>query len=169
MITAVGEPPRTYQQWLDCLDHLRSGREERAVLLLLADGTMPLMNERVLDAFLKRTDETVRAMMQRRTNQFLLRLDQLLEDGDWDGAELLARRFQAVFEECFFFESLRFLPEPERNHLSDGYRAQLKSFWARLIDGMLQEAQDPFCAALEDLAVSIRRMSGRRMREQVEV
>ena len=169
MSTAVSDPPRTYQQWLDCLDVLCSGREERAVLRLLPEGTMPLMNGRVLDAFLQRTDETVRAMLQRRTDQFLIRLDMLLEDGDLDGAELLARRFQAVFEECFFCESLLFLPEPERNRLSEGYRAQLRSFWSRLIDGMLREAQDPFSASLEELAIQIRRMSGRRMREQVEV
>ena len=162
MSTSVSEAPHTYHQWLSCLECLRAGREERAILQLLAEGTMPHMNERVTDAFVQHVDETVRAMMQRRT-------DRLLEERDWDGAELLVRRFRADVQACFFFEALPFLPQQALLTLSVGYRAQLRDFWLRLADSLADDAQHTASVALEDLAYSVRRMSGHRKQEQVEV
>ena len=124
---------------------------------------MPHMNERVTDAFVQHVDETVRTMMQRRTDRLLDRLDRLLEERDWDGAELLVRRFRADVQACFFFEALPL------HTLSAGYRAQLRDFWLRLADSLADDAQHTASVALEDLAYSVRRMSGHRKREQVEV
>lgn len=169
MSTSISEAPHTYHQWLSCLECLRAGREERAILQLLAEGTMPHMNERVTDAFVQHVDETVRTMMQRRTDRLLDRLDRLLEERDWDGAELLVRRFRADVQACFFFEALPFLPQQALHTLSAGYRAQLRDFWLRLADSLADDAQHTASVALEDLTYSVRRMSGHRKREQVEV
>ena len=157
---AAPHPPEDYREWLLCFDGIRKNPGDLSLLGRMREGSLPPLSGNLLDSFMTRLDETVRTLISSRKDRFLRDLEEALETGDLDSAEICAIRFCSDTGACFFFEKLSFLPEKERAALSDGYDSQLRSFWERLLDTVERDADEQGSIALEDLAYIYRRLTG---------
>ncbi len=151
--------PSNYQEWLECFGYIKEHPERTAALRSLR-GAAVSREERALDLFLQRLDEMLRETFNRRITRFLARVDDLLSEGDVDGAELQALRFCRGMGDLFFFESLRGLPGDSRTQFSNGYGKQLDCFWDGFVAQARAQAEQSREPAMEDFAYRLARMKG---------
>lgn len=166
--SAITSPPRDYQQWLACFNHLRSFPMDAEVLRLMEQGELNRLDRRMTDQFLTRLDELVRQLLRAHIDRFMKDLDQLLESGDLEGLEIRAGRFSRRLGQCLFFEQVAFLPDDTRRQLSEGYRTQIHAFWQRLVRALEQQAEDARSGDLEELAYRIRRIADKWKQRRVD-
>ncbi len=160
-------PPASYQEWLECFELLRQRPQNGELLRLMARGSVPALDARLLDSFLKRLDDAVRDTVQYRIQEMLSHLDEALAEADLDGAELLAIRFWNRAGDCFFFERLEGLPLRQRLELRKGYDRQLTRFWSDLADMVLRDAAEFGSSELEELALRFRSLQKKWEHRQV--
>lgn len=152
-------PPVTYQEWLDCFGYIKAHPEGAAALRSLRGGAV-CREKRTLDLFLQRMDDMLRETLNRRIARFVRRVNDLLEEGDVDGVELLSIRFTRGLGDLFFFESLRDLPRDSRVQFRDGYARQLELFWSGLVAEMRAQAEQSGDERLDELAYRLARLNG---------
>lgn len=157
-VVSVGAPPATYQEWLEHLDYIRNHPRDRARLRLLRKGTL-IGGAQVMDLFLRRLDDAVGGALSRRISMFLEQVDRAFGEGDFEEVELLSIRFCSDASECFFFEALTCIPQPQREQFVRGFSEQLERFWSEFLRHLHREAEEASGGAeLEELVYRLRRL-----------
>lgn len=149
-------PPETYQQWLECFEHLKGYTLDEKMLESMAQGTFlgqPTEN------FLSRLSDVVSMCMSGYCQRFLRMLDLVLAEGEPDMAGLLASRLKKDIQRCFFYRSLTFLDESFVQKLDQGFRGQLEQFWKNFLNELRKSARDSDSPVMEDLYYEMKRVT----------
>ena len=150
------DPPQTYRQWLDLMNHLQEHPLDTGALEVLARGSY-LGNP--APAFLQRLSETVSLVLTRHTRRFLRQVDEALADGEPDMIPVLASRLKKSIQKCLFYRSLDFLDTEYVRSLDRGYREQLENFWNDLLRELTRSARETGSYELEDLVRELKRIT----------
>ena len=159
-----GTAPTTYQEWLDCFSYVKAHPADYIELRRLRGGRLAC-DPYILDKFLQRLDETVGEVLNRGISAFLSRVGEAFEEGDFDGAEILASRFWKMAAESFFFEDLDCISPEQRETLRSGYLRQLGQFWEQFLAHLEREAEESRQDALDELVFRLRRLDPARIRK----
>lgn len=148
-------PPETYAQWLDCFSYLREHPADREMLEAVAGGSYP---GRPAESYLEHLSETVSQVLTALCRRFLRQLDQALADGEPDSAPLLARRFRAQIQRCFFYRTLPFLERQYIDTLDEGFCRQLEAFWSDFLAQLGKTVRDSMDPRMEDVLLEMKRI-----------
>ncbi len=152
-----GTPPRSYAQWMDCMETLRRRTVPAEQLRLLALGALP-EGEAMALRLEPRLTEAVNAMLNRAARHLTARLNQCLEWGEAEEIPRALRRFRRETEACLFFRELSFLPADYRRALEDSFRQEAQRCWDQVVEPLrLRCAQTPD-ARWEDLLHPLKRI-----------
>lgn len=149
-------PPETYQQWLECFEHLNGHPLDAQMLEMLSQGTF--LGEPT-ERFRSRLSDVVSMCMSAYCQRFLRMLDLALSEGEPDMATLLAGRFRRDIQRCFFYRSLAFLDGSFIQKLDQGYREQLNFFWKNFLNELQKSARDSNSPVMEDLYYEMKRVT----------
>ena len=152
---SVFDPPQTYRQWLDLMNHLQEYPLDTGALDALARGTYlgtpaPMFQERL--------SETVSLALTHHTRRFLRQMDEAFADGETDMIPLLASRMKKNIRRCLVYRQLDFLDTEYVRTLDRGYREQLESFWENLLRELGKSARESGSGELEDLVLELKRI-----------
>lgn len=148
-------PPASYQQWLDCFQHLQQRPHDRQMLDTLALGTYI---GQPAETFLARLSDCVSLVLTAHCRRFLRQLDDALAEGEPDMAMLLAARFRKSLQACFFYRSLSFLRSDYVRTLDEGFGAQLDSFWQNFLEQLQKSVKDSMDPRMEDIMYEMKRL-----------
>lgn len=157
MRTLVRNAPATYQDWMDCFAALGTRQNRQALLDSMQQGA-PVTDPYQQELYIRRLDQAVTALVNDCIQLFLAQLNQLLEEGDADGAILAARRFGRQLSACFFYQQLSWIPAQTRQQLTCGYLRQVEAFWSRLVAELRADADQHPSRELEDLVYCFARL-----------
>lgn len=154
-MTRPEQPPKTYQQWLDCFGYLAEHPGDVRAVELVRDGSYP---GKPSDAFLVRLSDTVGVLLSFFCQRFLRQLDQALEDSEPDLAPLLASRLRRDLHRCLFYRELPFLDGAYVQELDGGYTLQLQNFWRSFLTQLRRTARDSSDPRMEELMMELSRI-----------
>jgi len=149
-------PPVSYQQWLDCFQHLQQHPLDHQALEALAQGKYI---GQPAETFLARLSDCVGMMLTARCRRFLRQLDESLAEGEPDMAALLASRLCRSIQACFFYRSLPFLAKSYIHTLDKGFGEQLDSFWKNFLEQLQTAARDSMDPRMEDIVFEMKRVN----------
>lgn len=149
-------PPETYQQWLECFEHLKGYTLDEKMLESMAQGTFL---GKPTESFLSRLSDVVSMCMSGYCQRFLRMLDLALSEGEPDMAGILASRLKKDIQRCFFYRSLTFLDESFVQKLDQGFREQLEQFWGNFLNQLRKSARDSDWPVMEDLYYEMKRVT----------
>ena len=150
------DPPQTYRQWLDLMNHLQEHPLDTGALDALARGSY---RGTPAPMFLQRLSQTVSLVLTRHTRRFLRQVDEAFADGEPDMVPVLAARLKQSVQKCLFYRHLDFLDTEYVRNLDRGYREQLESFWEKLLRELGKSARDTGSDELEDLVRELKRIT----------
>lgn len=152
-----GTPPRTYAQWMDCMETLRRQAVPAEQLRLLTQGVLPEGEELVL-RLEPRLTEAVNAMLNRAARHLTVRLNQCLEWGEAEEIPRALRRFRREAGACLFFRQLSFLPADYRQALEDALRREAQRCWDQVVEPLRRQCAQTPDARWEGLLYPLRRV-----------
>lgn len=148
-------PPETYQQWLECFQHLQQHPRDHEMLGVVSQGQYL---GKPAEAFLVRLSETVGLVITDHCQRFLRQIDLAFEAGEPDMVLLLAQRLRKNLQKCFFYRSLPFLDDSYVQTLDDGFNRQLVLFWSSFVDQLRKSARESMDPGMEELYHGVKRM-----------
>lgn len=123
--------PKTYQQWMGCLEYLSKKNVSDEFVDSLSKGVCPGI-ERVMVPFLERVQDTVNEMLNRYTRNCTRSLKESLEECDFSNVETILYRNYKAMERCRFYLNIRFIPETFAGELDRRTVSEINRYWKEL-------------------------------------
>lgn len=155
--TAI-KAPSTYQDWLVCLDMMKSGSgADTDVFDAVCMGSF-VGSDLTKNALQKQIVETVNAFLDKRVKRFIRNLNENIEFNELYQTELLFKRLKQDVSKSLFFTKLSFLPKDFRSELEASVKEQMSSFWEDTIKFLYSQSLEFSNSELEDVLFLIRRI-----------
>jgi len=150
--------PSTYQDWLDCLDMMKSGTGVNAELFeAVCRGTFS-GTELTRNALQRQIVETVNALLNKSIKKFTGGLNDNLMFNELQQTELLFKRLKREINSSMFFMRLAFLPMEFRAELEASVKEQMGDFWADTVKLLHEQAVELSNPDLEDVLLLVNRI-----------
>ena len=150
--------PVTYQEWLACLDMMKSGTEAGNAAFDAACMGSFAGSEVTRTALQRQIVETVNAVLNRSTRRFLKNLNDNIAFNELAQTELLFKRLKKDVNRVMFFTKLSFLPGEFRRELEESVREQMTRFWNDTVGFLCRQSVEFSNSELEDALFLIRRI-----------
>lgn len=156
-VEGIFNPPSTYQDWLECLEAMKTGAGNAAAVEAAVRGSFN-GSEATLAALQKQIIDTVNHILNKSAKRFVRDLNECLEFNDLTQIELLFLRLKKDVHRTLFFQSLIFLPADFRFELSDLVKKQMNGFWKDIVKSLYDQSLEISNSQLEDALFLIKRI-----------
>jgi len=155
--TAIGDPPRTYQEWLDCFAHMKESKINDEYIEMLSKASL-VSNQQMSDKFQVHIVKLLNDMLDVRTKIFIKELNLLLKVNDIVDVVALFKKFSKEIKHCLFFNNMEFMPVSFRKELFTSVERQTNEFLQKLLKHLSTQALETNNFELEDALFQIRRI-----------
>lgn len=150
--------PRTYQEWLDCLEILKQGKAHRSNLYECLLSASFLGTEVTNVALQRQIVDAINVALKNSTSSFLKNVNESILFHEVSQVDLLFRRWKKEVKVFLFFEKLDCLPEDFREKLSKAIREKLSEFWAEMIKFLYEQSLECPSSDFEDTLFLVKRI-----------
>ncbi len=151
------DEPKTYQQWMECLDYLSKRNVTDEYIEGLRKGVCPGI-DKVMIQFLERVQDTVNLMLNRYTKNCTRLLNESLEQHDYSNIEVILYRNYKSMKRCRFYLNIRFIPETYVKELDQRTVSEINRFWNELVAALETMAEESGESNVYDIIYYTNRM-----------
>lgn len=142
--------PKTYQQWIGCLEYLKEKNVSDEFLDSLRGAVCPGV-ENVMESFLERIQKTVNVMLNRCTRNCTRLLKDSMEEHDFSNVEVMLYRNYRAMQKCRFYLNISFIPEKFVEELDRRTVTEIKRYWRELRIALEESAEESGDSSIYDI------------------
>jgi hypothetical protein len=150
-------PPKTYSEWLEYFNYLKSNRFDNTHVSILKKGSLQ-SDEQLIVRFQNQLTNLLNTLLEKKTKKFIKEFNYLIECNEMSGLVLLFKRFQKDVICCLFFDELEFLSDDIKLQLSKAVRTRISEFIRDVIRHLKRQTLECNNSELEDALYQIKRI-----------